>query len=85
MRNLKIYAVVLALTPVTAFAYDDCDPYEGNINCGIEDVPAYEPREEVNPHDYIEQPTEMPERFKSNEDFIDHYCMMEGYRAAICR
>ena len=82
MRSI-FFGAILALTLLTAFAYDDC---EGCIELPYDDsYYEYEPRKEVDPYDYIEQPkAEMSERFESNEDFMLHYCMMEGFRAAIC-
>ena len=89
MIKLLILGATLTLTPLTTFAY--CDPYSDDFAaCTMAETEEALSRPDK---DYADEAIEgMRGRFDApdpthadNQDFMDGYCMLEGYRAAICQ
>lgn len=84
MIILLLLGATLTLTPLATFAY--CDPYSDDFAaCTMDETSEALSRPEIDPYDYVEDPVEMQESYRDNQDFIDDYCMLEGYRAGICQ
>ena len=87
MKFISLFAMLAAFVfSIPSFSFAYCDPYSSDFaTCTMNETSEALSRPEVDPYDYVEMPEPMQEQYESNEDFMDDYCMMEGYRAAICQ